>query len=175
MWTKLEISKFAKKYPILKYSEKSHSPHLNGHLPHVASDEWVGQRWFRMVFLNIGEWPLFTSKGKIKFGGPERPELYCVYQGFLDPLYSIQHRWKQQANPNRIEYGIEFCQNRFLGAFQIHNHNLIWRFDFKLDPIFAYVPADSKISAKFLKSGQKWPANNNLNSSRLSLNSYYTL
>jgi len=25
--------------------KQSHSPHSNGHSPHVASGEWVGQRW----------------------------------------------------------------------------------------------------------------------------------
>lgn len=44
VWIKLENSNFVQNVLFLKYSEFSHSPHLTGHSPHVASSEWVGQR-----------------------------------------------------------------------------------------------------------------------------------
>ena len=40
-------------------SVKSHSPHLSGHSPHVASGEWVGKRWFKGTQLKV-TWPTST-------------------------------------------------------------------------------------------------------------------
>jgi hypothetical protein len=37
------------KKPIFEVFGKNHSPHLNGYSPHVASGEWVGQRWSRQL------------------------------------------------------------------------------------------------------------------------------
>jgi len=33
--------------------KQSHSPHLNGHSPHVACGEWVGQCWSRLRWIDI--------------------------------------------------------------------------------------------------------------------------
>ena len=41
----LKRSNFVQKWPNFEIFEKTYSPHLNGHSPHVASGKWVGQCW----------------------------------------------------------------------------------------------------------------------------------
>ena len=49
-----------------------------------------------------------------------------------------------------------------------------WRFGFRLGPIFATAPADSKNNTCF-KSGQKWLKDNHFDSSKTNINTWHTM
>ena len=73
----LKRSNFVQKWPNFEIFEKTYSPHLNGHSPHVASGEWVGQRCSRAGKQNIrptGQmWP-----AEAIFGPPAKPKITSI-------------------------------------------------------------------------------------------------
>ena len=58
--------------------KQSHSPHLNDHLPHVASGEWVGQRWVSLITF------MFSTSD------PNKQRVYCwLWLGFRSSICSF--------------------------------------------------------------------------------------